>query len=93
MSPMTPQGHGIDCPIDLFPSVERKIEDLTTAINRASTAAEKAGPASELRAQVSTLLDCEAYDEDNMNCRLCREFSELRDETAALVEQATRLAR
>lgn len=84
---------GIECPIGLFGQVEREIEELTAALNRAPVAVEKAPLAGELRAAVATLLDCKAHDEDNANCRLCREFSSLRDKTAAVVEQAARLAR
>ncbi len=93
MSPADSHGHGIVCPIDLFSRIERQVEETTAAINRASTPAEKAQRAGELRAAVSRLLECKAYDEDNLNCRLCREFSKLRDQTAAVVEQAARLAR
>lgn len=84
-------GHQIACPIDLFGRVEGEIADMTAAINRAPSAVEKAPLAAELRGLVAELLDCEAYDEGNMNCRLCREFCELRDRTAALVEKAAAL--
>lgn len=83
----------IVCPIDLFPMVEREIQDLTARLNRAPTVKEKAPLAKELRDAVSILLECKARDEKNVNCRLCREFSRLRDKTAAVVEQAARLAR
>lgn len=82
----------IDCPIGLFEEVQPKIEDITSAINQAPTATEKARWAGELRDAVGPLLDCKAYDENNLNCRLCREFSQLRDKTAAVVQQAARLA-
>jgi hypothetical protein len=36
---------------------------------------------------------CEQYDEGSMDCRLCRNFSELRRKTAALVIKAGRLSR
>jgi hypothetical protein len=83
----------IDCPIALFGRVEREVEDITAALNRAPGAVEKAPLARQLRGAISTLLDCKAYDANNANCRLCREFSQLRDKTAALVEQAAKLAR
>lgn len=88
-----PSRPGIECPIGLFGQVECEIEDITQAINRAPSAVEKASLAGALRAAVATLLDCNAYDENNTNCRLCREFSTLRDKTAAAIEQAARLAR
>lgn len=91
MSPAASEGHEIVCPIDLFGRVEGEIADLSMAINRAPCAVEKAPLAAELRGLVAALLDCEAYDEGNMNCRLCRAFSELRDKTAAVVEKAAAL--
>lgn len=83
----------VNCPIGLFAGVEREIADITTAINGAPSVKEKAPLAGELRAAVSVLLDCTAYDGDNINCRICRQFSELRNNTAALVEQAAGLVR
>lgn len=76
---------GIDCPIDLFPKQEREVVRLTQAINQARTAAEKARPAQALVETVDVLLDCAAYDADNVNCNLCRNFSELRRKTAQLI--------
>lgn len=93
MTPSEHSAHSIVCPIDLFARIETEVEDLTAALNRAPTAAEKAPLARDLRDKVALLLECRAYDEGNVNCRLCREFSELRDKTAALVEQAAKLAR
>lgn len=93
MSPTGSPAPSIVCPIDLFDRVEGEIQDLTAAINHAPTATEKAPLAGELRRAVSVLLECDAYDEDNVNCRLCRDFSELRDKTAAVVEQAAKLTR
>jgi len=86
-------GPEIDCPIMLFAGVEREVKDITAALNRAPEVAEKARFARELRGAISTLLECNAYDGNNVNCRQCREFSKLRDKTAALVEQAAKLAR
>jgi|GEM_PF-6864904 len=83
----------IDCPIDLFGPTERRIASITEAINRASNAAQKAPLAEDLQREVATLLACTAHDTDNPNCRLCREFSQLRDKTAALILRAARLAR
>lgn len=82
----------IRCPIGLFSEQEEEIERLTEAINRASTAAEKAPWAQELIEAVHVLLACEQYDEENVNCRLCRNFSELRRKTAGLVVKAGRLS-
>ncbi len=93
MSPAVSRGAGINCPIDLFDPTEREIKDITAAINRAARAQDKAPLASELRGVVAALLECKAYDENNVNCRLCQEFAELRDNTASLVEQAARLVR
>lgn len=81
----------IRCPIDLFSEQEAKIERLTEAINRAPTATEKAPLAQDLIEAVDVLLACEQYDEENVNCRLCRNFSKLRRKTAALVMKAGKL--
>ena len=90
---MTPPSHEIECPIDLFDGCEREIQRLTAAINHASAPDEKGHLARELLASVSKLLDCKSYDQDDTNCRLCREVSTLRHKTAALVDKATALGR
>jgi hypothetical protein len=84
---------GIRCPIGLFPRQEAEIARLTQEINRAPTAAEKAPWAQALMEAVDVLLACERYDEESLDCRLCRNFSELRRKTAALVVKAGRLSR
>ena len=83
----------ISCPIDLFPKQEVEIARLTRSINEASTAAQKGPFAQSLAEAVTVLLDCPAYDEENVNCNLCRNFSELRRKTANLVVAAGRLDR
>jgi hypothetical protein len=75
----------IQCPIDLFPRQEAEVTRLTQAINRAPTAAEKAHWAQDLIRVVDVLLICEQYDQESQDCRLCRNFSQLRRKTAALV--------
>ena len=84
---------GIRCPIGLFPRQEAEIARLTQEINRATTAADKAPWAQALMEAVDVLLACEQYDEQSLDCRLCRNFSELRRKTAALVVKAGRLSR
>jgi hypothetical protein len=81
----------IHCPIDLFPRQEEKIARLTQEINQARAAAEKAPWAQALVEAVDVLLVCEQYDEESLDCRLCRNFSELRRKTAALLVKAGRL--
>ena len=83
----------IHCPIGLFPRQEEEIGRLTQEINQARTAAEKAPWAQALIEAVDVLLACEQYDEGSMDCGLCRNFSELRRKTAALVIKAERLSR
>jgi hypothetical protein len=83
----------IHCPIGLFPRQEEEIARLTQEINQARTAAEKAPWAQELMEAVDVLLACEQYDEESMDCRLCRSFSELRRKTAMLVVKAGRAER
>jgi hypothetical protein len=83
----------IYCTIGLYPGQEEEINRLNQAINQAQTAAEKAPWAQALIETVDVLLACEQYDEGSLNCRLCRNFSELRRKTAALVIKAGRLSR
>ena len=83
----------IHCTIGLFPRQEEEINRLTQAINQARTAAEKAPWAQALIETVDVLLACEQYDEESLDCRLCRNFSKLRRKTAALVIKAERLSR
>jgi hypothetical protein len=81
----------IHCLIGLFPRQEEEIAHLTQEINQARTAAEKAPWAQALIEAVDVLLACEQYDQESLDCRLCRNFSELRRKTAALVIKAGRL--
>ena len=81
----------IYCTIGLYPRQEEEINHLTQAINQARTAAEKAPWAQALIETVDVLLACEQYDEESLDCRLCRSFSELRRKTAALVIKAGHL--
>lgn len=83
----------IECPIGLFGQVEPRVADISADINRAANVLDKARLAGDLRDALAPLLECDAYDRGNTNCRLCREFSELRDKTAALIQQTARLAR
>lgn len=84
-------GPSIVCPIKLFDRIEGAIQDIAAAINDAPSAIEKAEAAGKMHGVVSVLLQCVAYDDGNPDCRLCREFSKLRDKTATLVEQTARL--
>lgn len=92
---MTPRRSSsrIECPIDLFKSCEREIERLTEAINHASAPEEKSRLARALLENVSTLLTCNAYDQNNFNCRLCQDLSTLRHKTAAVIDKAAALGR
>ena len=78
----------IRCPIHLFEPQEVKIEALTQSINAARTASEKMPFVHDLIDEVNVLLACESYDQANLNCGLCRGFSELRMETATLIMKA-----
>lgn len=80
-----PAQAGIHCPIGLFEQQEPKVEVLTKAINAGRTASEKAPNARMLIDEVKVLLDCASYDHANPNCRLCRNFSELRMKTASVI--------
>ncbi len=87
----TSERTSLHCPINLFPTQEEQIARLTQTINQAPTAAQKAPYAQDLMAAVDVLLACEAYDEGSLDCRLCRDFSQLRHKTASLVVRAGRL--
>lgn len=82
----------INCPIDLFPRQEAEIVRLTEALNAARTTEAKAPSAEALLEAVNVLLACEVYDEARLDCRLCRNFSELRAKTANLILKAGRLS-
>lgn len=92
---MTPRHSSsrIECPISLFESCEREIERLAVAINHASQPEEKSRLARELLENVSTLLTCNAYDQNNFNCRLCQDLATLRHKTAAVIDKAAALGR
>ena len=78
----------IQCPIDLFEPQEVKIKALTKAMNAAPNAVGKVRYAHELLDEVAVLLTCTSYDGANLNCDLCRSFSELRQRTASLIIKA-----
>lgn len=75
----------IDCPIDLFPQQESKIQELTQQINEARRIQQKAELAHALLEEVETLLRCSAFDEGNVNCVNCQAISGVRSKTATLV--------
>ena len=81
----------IHCPIDLFPKQEGEIGRLTQTINQVQGAAQKAPYALAMIDAVEVLLACQSYDQENLNCRLCRNISELRFKTYSLVAKAGRL--
>ena len=81
----------IHCPIGLFQSQEEEIARLTQEINQARTAAEKAPRAQALIEAADVLLACKQYDEESLDCRLCRNFSKLRRKTASLIVKAGNL--
>jgi len=88
-----PSSSRIECPVDLFEGCEAEIERLTVAVNRASAREEKGRLARALLENVSALFDCNVYDENNLNCRLCRELSTLRHKTASVIDKVTALGR
>ena len=75
----------IDCPIDLFPKQESKIQDLTRRINEVKRIQQKAELAHALLAEVEVLLRCSAFDEGNIHCVNCQTLSEVRSKTATLI--------
>jgi len=79
----------LECPIDLYPRQDPDIQRLNAEINRHRNAADKADYARELLQVVGVLLDCDAYDDGNLNCRLCRQFAGLRMKAADLIIAAS----
>jgi len=75
----------IDCPIDLFPQQESKIQELTRRINEAKGIQQKAELAHALGEEVEVLLGCSAYDEGNAHCVNCQAISGVRSKTATLI--------
>jgi hypothetical protein len=86
-----PTSDAIHCPVGLFPRHDARMAELSEEINLASTVREKAEAAESLLGEVQVLLECEDHDQRNMDCRLCRGFTELRRGAAELVRQAGRL--
>lgn len=79
----------IKCPLDVFDAQEENILRLTDAINKAPTITEKGDLANNLMEATEKLLTCPGQAE-NFNCKLCREFSRLRGNTAALIVSTVR---
>lgn len=85
-------GARILCPAGIFAAQEAEIREVTVALNRAARLPEKAAFATRLRAVAEGLLACEDRQADNLNCRLCRDFSHLRANAASLILRTARLA-
>ena len=52
---------------------------------------ERSRAAHDLRQHACVLLDCRVYDDNDPNCRMCRDISAWREKTASVVEQMTAL--
>ena len=81
------------CPINLFPKQEKEIGHLTETLNHIPNAAGKAAIAQSLLGVVDVLIKCPSFDEENLNCSLCRNISELREKTYNLVVKAGNIHR
>ena len=81
----------ITCPIGIFNRLEAEQMRLTRAINLARTMLAKAGHAQDLIASASVVIACQEYNEDSLDCCLCRSVSALRRQTATLVLKATQV--
>ena len=81
----------IACPIGIFAGYEAEQMRLTRAINLAPTVQAKAGHARDLVASTGALIACREYNEDNLDCCLCRNVSSLRRQTAMLVLKASQM--
>ena len=78
----------IECPIDLFPKQEARIQDLTHRINEAKAFPQKAELARAYLEEVEVLLTCRAFDKGNVNCVNCQAISRLRRDVADLIVRA-----
>lgn len=85
-----PRGRRTDirCATGLFSSREFEIARLAQMVALAATSVEKAAWALELVRTAEVLLSCQRYDDDNADCRLCRNFSGLRRTSADLIVKA-----
>ena len=81
----------IACSINIFNRYEAEQMRLTRAINLARTMLAKAGHAQDLIASASVVIACQEYNEDSLDCCLCRSVSALRRQTATLVLKATQV--
>lgn len=75
----------INCPIDLFPKQEERIQELTHRINESRTIQQKAELVHALQEEVEVLLRCSASDERNLDCVNCQTISAVRSQTATLI--------
>lgn len=66
------------------------IEQLTREINATSDIQLKASKAREMMAAVETLLSCEDYDEDDLNCVSCRTVATLRKKASQIILHVSR---
>ncbi len=86
---MDEQASSIQCPI--FRAQEEHVQRLTEQINRAKSVVHKAPLAEELSQVVQQLLDCTKYQDHNLDCAYCQQFSEYRRKTAQMILTARRL--
>lgn len=82
---MLEAGGKINCPIDLFPRQESKIQELTDRINEVKGIPHKAELAQALREEVELLRRCSAFDEGNTHCVSCQAISALWNKSATLI--------
>ncbi len=75
----------INCPIDLFPKQEERIQELTHRINESRRIQQKAELVHALQEEVEVLLRCSASDERNLDCVNCQTVSAIRSQAATLI--------
>ncbi|MBS1165402.1 MAG: hypothetical protein H6R00_1427 [Proteobacteria bacterium] len=81
----------IVCPAGIFAGREAEIVRLTDTLNRTANLKAKAAESTLLREAADQLLVCTFREADNINCRLCQEFSRLRVNTADLILRTAQL--
>lgn len=82
----------IVCPVGVFAAQESQIALLTEELNHAATLPAKVEFATSLQRVAEGLIACKDRQVDNVNCRLCQEFSRLRANAAGLIVRTARLA-
>lgn len=87
-----PEIEKIECPINLFQPQEKKMQSIVQEINASKDINDKATYANELQKEVDVLLECQSYDEKNLNCKGCQTIADLREKAVEIVLKTAKVA-